>query len=118
MHRTKKDWAAYIREVGDVYSPQAPQSRLGRGDLHTHTGASLYGAVAPQEARWLVEQLEFHYTPTHASGLTMAAIEIGVLSGQCLDRRLDAIEKRHQEIAAWEQARNAKQTQIHWTFTI
>ena len=32
---------------------------------------------------------EFHYTPKHASWLNMVEIEIGVLRGQCLDRRID-----------------------------
>jgi hypothetical protein len=32
--------------------------------------------------------LEFHYTPKHASWLNMVEIEIGVLRGQCLDRRI------------------------------
>jgi hypothetical protein len=116
--RTKKDWAACIRELVDVYSPQAPKLRLVLDNLNTHTGASLYEAFAPQEARRILEKLEFHYTPKHASWLNMAEIEIGVLSSQCLDRRIDDIEEMRQEIAAWEQARNAKQTKIHWPFTI
>src|SRR5665213_1477349 len=41
------------------------------------------------EARRILQRLEFHYTPKHASWLNMVEIEIGVLRGQCLDRRID-----------------------------
>lgn len=34
-------------------------------------------------------RLELHYTPEHASWLNMVEIEIGVLHGRCLDRRID-----------------------------
>jgi hypothetical protein len=40
------------------------------------------------EARRLLRRLEFHYVPKHASWLNMVEIEIGVLRGQCLDRRI------------------------------
>ena len=36
----------------------------------------------------MLQRLEFHYTPKHASWLNMVEIEIGVLRGQCLDRRI------------------------------
>ena len=61
--------------------------------------------------------MQFHYTPKHASWLNMAEIEIGILSRQCLERR---IENRHLlqcEVDAWQQARNAAQRTIEWTFT-
>ena len=45
--------------------------------------------LPPAEARRILRRLEFHYTPKHASWLNMVEIEIGVLRGQCLDRRID-----------------------------
>jgi hypothetical protein len=41
-------------------------------------------------------------TPKHASWLNMVEIEIGVLRGQCLDRRIDDPKRLISEIAAWE----------------
>src|SRR3954462_15512237 len=58
-----------------------------------------------------------HYTPKHASWLNMVEIEIGVLKGQCLDRRIDTREKLKREIAAWERDRNASGARINWMFT-
>ena len=51
--------------------------------------------------------MEFHYVPKHASWLNMVEIEIGVLRGQCLDRRIATPERLVSEIAAWERQRNA-----------
>jgi hypothetical protein len=47
----------------------------------------------------------------------MAEIEIGVLKGQCLDRRIDDRERLAREIAAWERQRNAAGAQVKWIFT-
>jgi DDE superfamily endonuclease len=116
--RTKQDWADCIRARVDVYSPQATRIRLVLDNLNTHTGASLYEAFPPAEARRLLDRLEFHHTPKHASWLNMAEIEIGVLQQQCLDRRLDNVEWLRSEIGAWEERRNKYQVKIHWSFTI
>jgi hypothetical protein len=60
--------------------------------------------------------LEFHYTPKHASWLNMVEIEIGVLRGQCLDRRIDDANWLRREINAWEQQRNAAGARVNWMF--
>ena len=116
--RTKRDWAECIRALIDVHSPQAIRIRLVLDNLNTHTGASLYEAFPPDEARRLLDRLECHHTPKHASWLHMAAIAIGVLHGQCLDRRLDNVDWLRSEISAWEARRNTHQVKIHWSFTI
>jgi hypothetical protein len=48
----------------------------------------------------ILRRLEFHYTPKHASWLNMVEIEIGVLRGQCLDRRIGEHEFLVTEIEA------------------
>ena len=67
------------RELIDVHYPEATRIRLVLDNLNTHTGASLYEAFPPKEARRLLDRLEIHHTPKHASWLNMAEIEIGVL---------------------------------------
>jgi DDE superfamily endonuclease len=66
----------------------------------------------------VLERLEFHYVPKHASWLNMVEIEIGVLRGQCLDRRIGTRQRLASEIAAWERLRNAVRSRIKWMFTI
>jgi hypothetical protein len=65
----------------------------------------------------ILRRLEFHYTPKHASWLNMVEIEIGVLRGQCLDRRIGERETLCAEIDAWQRQRNASDSQISWKFT-
>jgi hypothetical protein len=55
---------------------------------NTHHIASLYKVIDPQEARRLAERLDIHHTPKHGSWLNMAEIELSVLKGQCLNRRI------------------------------
>jgi len=47
----------------------------------------------------------------------MVEIEIGVLRGQCLDRRIDSQQQLISEIAAWERQRNTSRARIKWMFT-
>lgn len=116
--RTMVDWAMCLREILDVYYPRAHRVRLVLDNLNTHTGASLYEAFPPAEARRLLERIEFHYTPKHGSWLNMAEIEIGVMNRQCLGRRIDRQPIVAAEIAAWEQRRNDEKAAIRWTFTV
>ena len=64
-----------------------------------------------------LRRLEFHYTPKHASWLNMVEIEIGVLQGHCLSRRIDDPKRLRNEIAAWERQRNKARARINWMFT-
>jgi DDE superfamily endonuclease len=116
--RTMIDWALCLREVLDMYYPDVLKVRLVLDNLNTHTGTSLYEAFAPAEARRLLERVEFHYTPKHGSWLNMAEIEIGVMTGQCLGRRIDSQELVAEEVAAWEQRRNEEKAKIKWSFTV
>ena len=115
--RTATDFAACMRELVDVDFPQAEQVRVVMDNLSTHTPGALYEAFSPPEARRLLRRLEFHFTPKHASWLNMAEIEMGVLRGQCLDRRIDHRERLKREIAAWERQRNAAGARVKWMFT-
>jgi len=65
----------------------------------------------------VLRRLEFHYVPKHASWLNMVEIEIGVLAGQCLNRRIASHARLVAETAAWESWRNAQRARINWMFT-
>jgi transposase len=115
--RTAEDYAQCMRELVDVHYPDAECIRVVQDNLSTHSAGSLYQAFAPAEARRILQRLEFHYTPKHASWLNMVEIEIGVLRGQCLDRRIDDPECLVGEIAAWQRQRNEAGARIKWMFT-
>jgi len=69
------------------------------------------------EARRILRRIEFHYVPKHASWLNMVEIEIGVLAGQSLDRRIESYARLVAETAAWEKQRNAARARVNWSFT-
>ncbi len=115
--RTAKDFAVCMRELVDVDFPQAERIRVVMDNLSTHRPGSLYEAFPADEAHRLLRRLEFHSTPKHASWLNMVEIEIGVLKGQCLDRRIDTREELERESAAWECQRNAAGVRVRWMFT-
>ena len=115
--KTKKDWALFIKEIADEHYPIAEKIRLVMDNLATHKAAALYDAFAPEEAKRIWDRFEFIYTPKHGSWLNMAEIELNVLMGQCLNRRIDKIETMTQEVNAWEQDRNNKKASIKWQFT-
>lgn len=89
--RTAKDFAECMRELVDVHYPKAQCIRIVLDNLSTHKAVALYQAFPPDEARRVLRRIEFHHTPKYASWLNMVEIEIGVLSQQCLDRRIDAM---------------------------
>lgn len=86
--RTAVDWAHQIRDWVDVHYPHAERITRVMDNLNTHTGASLYKAFEPKEARRILDKLEIHYTPKQGSWLNMAEIELSILSRQCMDRRI------------------------------
>lgn len=86
-------------------------------NLNTHEIGSFYETFQPDKAKILCDRFEFVYTPKHGSWLNMAEIELNVLTGQCLDRRMDNIEFVRKEVLAWEKNRNNKNSKVKWQFT-
>lgn len=115
--RTRLEWAYAVKEMVDVWYPDAELIRLVMDNLNTHDPASLYEAFDPEEARRIWKRLEIHHTPKHGSWLNIAEIELSVLGRQCLDRRLADAATLIREVAAWEAARNAAQLRVDWQFT-
>lgn len=115
--RTRKDWALQIKQMLDERYPSAVKVRLVMDNLNTHNVASLYERFEPREARRLAERLEIHYTPKHGSWLNMAEIELSVLKGQCLNRRISDMATMQAEVTAWENDRNNSANKINWQFT-
>ncbi|VAW49743.1 Mobile element protein [hydrothermal vent metagenome] len=115
--RTAEDWALQIKKLVDEDYPQATTIRLVMDNLNTHTGASLYKVFEPEEARRLLDKLEFCYTPKHGSWLNMAEIEFSLLSRQCMSDRMADREYLKQEVSAWVAHRNAIESEMNWRFT-
>jgi len=115
--RAKVDWAMQIKELLDNHYPGARKVVLVMDNLNTHTGGSLYEAFPPREARDLLDRLEIHYTPKHGSWLNIAEIELRVLTGQCLNRRIPDKQTLEREVAQWQNQRNFLQAKVDWRFS-
>ena len=111
------DYAAILKDLSDRHYPDASKIVLVQDNLSTHTAASLYAAFAAPEARRLADRFEWHYTPKHGSWLDMAESELGVLSSQCLDRRIPDKESLIREVTAWQARRNKHNAKASWHFT-
>lgn len=116
--RTCIDFAECMRDLADVHYPEAERIRVVLDNLSAHSAGALYQRFAPDEARRILNRIEFHFTPKHASWLNMVEIEIGVMVQQCLDRRIPDKATLVAEIATWERRRNAERAKINWLFTI
>lgn len=116
--RTKGDFAEVMRVLVDEWYPEVELIRVVLDNLNTHTGAALYEAFAPAEARRILERIEWHYTPKHGSWLNQMEIEWSVLTRQCVDRRMGEIETLKREVATWEAIRNAAHITVDWRFGV
>lgn len=114
--KTRIDWAHFIEEIANQYSA-AEKITLVMDNYDTHKAGAFYEAFTPEKAKAIWDRFDFVYTPKHGSWLNMAEIELNVLMGQCLNRRIDSMEEIKKEVKAWEDARNNMDAKINWQFT-
>jgi hypothetical protein len=86
-------------------------------NLNTHTMSPLYETFPAAEAFATAQKLEVHYTPKHGSWLNIAETALSGMTSQCLNRRMDTLEKLSSELGAWQLARNSNQKIVDWQFT-
>jgi hypothetical protein len=98
--KTKIDWAHFVEKIAARYA-DAERITLVMDNLNTHAPGSLYETFLPDKAKALWDRFEFVFTPKHGSWLNMAEIELNVLIGQCLKRRIADIDKMRSEVNAW-----------------
>jgi hypothetical protein len=75
-HRTARDFAACMRDLVDIHCPNADRIRVVMDNLSTHIAGALYEAFPATEAHRVLQRLEFHYTPKHASWLNMVEMSL------------------------------------------
>ena len=114
--KTKGDWALFLEQITERYR-DADKITLVMDNLNTHEPGALYERFPPEKAKALWDRFEFIYTPKHGNWLNMAEIELNVLTGQCLNRRIDDIGVVRREVHAWQENRNNRQAKVNWQFT-
>jgi len=114
--KTKVDWARFLKDIEGHYQ-NAQKITLVMDNLNTHSPGALYQTFPPEHAKALWDRFEFVYTPKHGSWLNVAEIELNVLISQCLNRRIDSLEKLCDEVAAWQARRDQMKAKVNWQFT-
>lgn len=115
--RGKADFVAFVSNLLTHTYAKARRVHLVLDNLNIHFRKCFDDVLGKRAATKLLRRVQFHYTPKHASWLNMAEIEIGVLSRQCLDRRVESQHRLQCEVDAWQKARNVAQQTIEWKFT-
>jgi hypothetical protein len=116
-HRGKVDFVAFIDELLSRTYTKARRIHLVLDNLNIHFRKCFDDVLGHSHAKSLLRRVQFHYTPKHASWLNMAEIEIGILSRQCLNRRVETRQCLQSEVNAWQHDRNVQRRTIEWKFT-
>ncbi len=114
--RVSAHFAACMQDLTDIHFPEARKIRVALDNLSTHRAAARCSSLPAKEARRILRRIEFHHTPRHASWLNM--VEIGVLQGQCLNRRIPDRNTLEAEAAAPMKQRNEDKGRTSWMFTV
>jgi hypothetical protein len=117
QRRTAVDYAQVVKWLCNELYADAERIVLVQDNLNTHGWHSLYEALAPEEARRLVERIEWHYTPKHGSWLNMAELELSILARQCVAERMKSQANLVHQVQAWQERRNRTATCVDWQFT-
>ena len=116
-NRTMLDFAHFMKLLVIEGFSGAEVLRVVTDNLNIHKEKSFYEAFSEDEAKQILEKIEFHYTPKHASWLNAAEIEINVMDSECTGRRIGDIGTLTKEVAAWTKKRNDDKKKINWKFT-
>ena len=114
--RSKPEFVAFVSGLLQGTYATAKRLHLVLDNLNIHLRKNFDDVLGVRAAKKLLRRVEFHYTPKHASWLNMAEIEIGVLTRQCLDRRIPDRDALGREVAAWQRDRNDRRRTIEWKF--
>jgi hypothetical protein len=115
--RTKVDFVGFVKNLLETVYAAAITVHLVLDNLNTHFRQTFVDVLGEATAAVVLQRVQFHYTPKHASWLNMAEIEIGIMDRQCTGQRIATAESLQTEVQQWQQQRNAAGRGIEWKFT-
>ena len=116
VRRTKADFVYFICGLLEGTYRHVTKLHLVLDNLNTHFRSS-FEEVLGDKAAAVLQRIELHHTPKHASWLNLAELELGIMERQCTGRRLASAELLASELQAWQQQRNEARALLHWSFT-
>lgn len=114
-HKTR-DWVKFVVMLMRQYQ-DTERITIVQDNLSTHKPAAFYEYFSPKEAETILDKIEWVFTPKHGSWLNIAEIELNVLKGQCLKRRIPDKHRMQEQINVWQKDRNNKVCKVDWQFT-
>jgi hypothetical protein len=93
--RAMTDFAQFVKILVTRDYSEAQVIRIVTDNLNIHKEKSFYETFSEDEAKQILDKIEFHYTPKHASWLNAAEIEINVMDIECTNRRIRDMEHLH-----------------------
>lgn len=116
--RTKKETAQELRRIIQLKRyKNVKKLHIVLDNLNTHFESSFIETYGAKATKQLLKHVVFHYTPPHASWLNMAEIEIGILTRQCIKKRIPTENQLIGDIKLWQRRRNKQNALINWKFT-
>ena len=115
--RTMKDFAQFVKILVTENYSEAEVIRLVTDNLNIHKEKSFYETFSEEEAKQILDKIEFHFTPKHASWLNAVEIEINVMDIECTNRRIGDMQTLTHQVGAWTKRRNKHKKKIEWKFT-
>lgn len=117
-HRKKPDFAKEMKRIVELSRYRTAQViHIVLDNLNTHFEKSFTETFGTKETKSIMDRIQFHYTPKHASWLNMAEIEIGIFSRQSIRGRIGTEEKLKEHAKIWQERRNQEHAMINWRFT-
>jgi len=112
-----QSWAQVVTYIAQEMYPEAKKITIVQDNLSAHARHALYELHPPQQAREILQRIEFIHTPKHGSWLNVAEIELSILARQCLSERIPDKETLQKQVQAWKDNRNNRTACIDWQFT-
>lgn len=115
--RKKPDTARFIERLVMKEYKTAARLTLITDNLNTHTGKAILETLGEERGNQVLNRVDWHYTPKHASWLDAAEIEIGRVAKAILRKRTPDKAKLKTEVAAYAATMNEQKKGIAWQFT-
>jgi hypothetical protein len=115
--RKKPETARFIERLVMEEYKHAEQVVLITDNLNTHTRKAILETLGEERGTQVLNRIDWHYTPKHASWLDAAEIEIGRVARAVLRKRTPDKEKLKAEVAAYAATMNEQKKGITWQFT-
>lgn len=115
--RTGVDFAKFMKFLVDRKYKKSDKVFVIVDNLNTHKDSVILDKYGEGEGQRILDRIEWHYTPKHASWLNMAEIEISMLSRSALSRRHSDKQELTKQVRAFQRRQNMERVNINWQFT-